>query len=319
MSLVIDKRIINKPKEKYWITYIKGRIKKNKNFLGFISGQTGSGKSWTSLSIAQVLDKNFNIDRVVFSALELMNLINSGELKRGSVIVFEETGIEMNNRSWASITNKMLNYLMQTFRHKNLILIMNSPYMDFVDSATRKLFHAELQTVSINFKTNQCRIKPQIIQYNSRNQKFYYKRLRVITNEGSIPVGLWAVNKPSDDLIKAYEIKKRKFTDGLNDRIMDELITEYDKKDKKKPSELTDIQEDTLNMLQDGMTVPQIAIARGRAESVVHNAISLIKKKGYNITGVYEGSSITHYDVQDNRNSPTSHIRNNTPTHIIEL
>ena len=316
MSLVIDKRIINKPKEKYWITYIKGRIKKNKNFLGFISGQTGSGKSWTSLSIAQVLDKNFNIDRVVFSALELMNLINSGELKRGSVIVFEETGIEMNNRSWASITNKMLNYLMQTFRHKNLILIMNSPYMDFVDSATRKLFHAELQTVSINFKTNQCRIKPQIIQYNSRNQKFYYKRLRVITNEGSIPVGLWAVNKPSDDLIKAYEIKKRKFTDGLNDRIMDELITEYDKKDKKKPSELTDIQEDTLNMLQDGMTVPQIAIARGRAESVVHNAISLIKKKGYKITGVYQGSSITHYDVQDNRNSPTSHIRNNTPTHI---
>ena len=316
MAIVLDKRMVNKPREKYWITYIKRRIKQNKNFLGFISGQTGSGKSWSSLSIAHDLDKDFNISRVVFSGIELMNLINSGDLKRGSVIVFEETGIEMNNRSWASITNKMLNYLIQTFRHKNLILIMNSPYMDFVDSATRKLFHSEFVTAGIKFKKKQCRLKPAMMQYNSRFRRMYWKRLRVTKREGKVPIDFWTVNKPSDDLIKVYEIKKRKFTDGLNDRIMDELITEYDKKDKKKPSELTDIQEDTLNMLQDGMTVPQIAIARGRAESVVHNAISLIKKKGYNITGVYEGSSITHYDVQDNRNSPTSHIRNNTPTHI---
>jgi len=38
---VVDKRLLGKPKEKYWVTYIKQRIKKNKNFLGFISGQTG--------------------------------------------------------------------------------------------------------------------------------------------------------------------------------------------------------------------------------------------------------------------------------------
>ena len=31
-----------------WVVYIKGRIKKNKNFLGFISGPTGIGKSYNA-------------------------------------------------------------------------------------------------------------------------------------------------------------------------------------------------------------------------------------------------------------------------------
>ena len=85
MVYVVDRALMNKPREKYWISYIKQRISKNKNFLGFISGQTGSGKSWSSIAIAEQLDPEFNIDRCVFSGLELMALINSGELKRGSV------------------------------------------------------------------------------------------------------------------------------------------------------------------------------------------------------------------------------------------
>ena len=90
MVYVIDKELLNKPKEKHWVTYIKQRITKNKNFLGFISGETGSGKSYSSLRIAEELDTDFNVDRCVFSGLELMDLINANGLKKGSVIVFEE-------------------------------------------------------------------------------------------------------------------------------------------------------------------------------------------------------------------------------------
>jgi hypothetical protein len=42
MAYVIDKKLMNKPRQKHWISYIKQRIRKNKNFLGFISGATGS-------------------------------------------------------------------------------------------------------------------------------------------------------------------------------------------------------------------------------------------------------------------------------------
>ena len=169
MATVVDKRILGKQPEKYWISYIKQRIKKNKNFLGFVSGPTGSSKSYSSIRIAEELDPDFNIDRIVFGGLELMNLINSGKLKSGSAIVMEEAGVEMSHKNWQSVTNKMLNYLMQTFRHRNFILILNSPYMDFVDASTRKLFHAEFSSMGIDYKKNEARLKPVFLQYNQKS------------------------------------------------------------------------------------------------------------------------------------------------------
>jgi len=208
---------------KYWVTYIKGRIKRHKNFLGFISGQTGSGKSYCSLRIGEECDPKFDISRVVFSGIELMTLINSGKLKRGSCIVFEEMGVEANNKNWNSTTNKMLNFLMQTFRYKGFIIIMNSPFMDFVDSSTRKLFHAEFSTVNINLDTKEVVLKPHLIQYNSRQQKFYYKRLKVVSNGMKMPIDYWNVGLPSKELLENYDEKKNAYSDKLNKKIMDEL------------------------------------------------------------------------------------------------
>lgn len=207
-----------------WIAYIKGRIANNKNFISFIGGPTGSGKSYASLSIAQLINPDFSIDNCVFTGAELMALVNSGKLRKGSVIIFEEAGIELSNRNWYSVMNKMLNFLLQTFRHRNFILILNSPYMDFVDAATRKLFHAEITTVKIDFEKELTVLKPQIIQYNSRYKKFYYKYLRVgLPGKGLGAVKNWSVPKPTEELLKAYEEKKKAFTDSLNAEIQAQI------------------------------------------------------------------------------------------------
>lgn len=281
--------------EPYWISYMKQRIKKNKNFLGFISGQTGSGKSYASLSIGEMVDPEFHVGRIVFGGRELMDLINSGELKKGSCIIFEETGVEMNNRNWASITNKMLNYLLQTFRHRNFIMIMNSPYMDFVDAGTRKLFHAEMTTTGINFTKKTCRLKPVLIQYNSRIQKFYYKRLRVIMKEGVVPIDFWNVPKPSKELVKQYEIKKTAYTDDLNRRILEE----FDREDRKlmKNLQLSEIQKHTLDLLKEGMNASQIAEVRGVNRHVVKSTINAMRRKGYTLEPVREGGKVVGYDI----------------------
>lgn len=277
----------------YWIKYIKNRIAKNKNFLCFISGQTGSGKSWSSLSIGESLDSDFNISHVVFRGIELMDLINSGKLHPGSVIVFEEAGIEMNARNWQSVTNKMLNFLLQTFRHRNFILLFNSPYMDFVDASTRRLFHAEFQTQGIDFKQEKTILKPQLIQYNSRIQKFYYKRLRVRTKGVVVPINIWRINKPSDSLIKAYEEKKRLFTNRLNKEIYEELEILHHKRKK----ELTEIQQDIVELLKKGKNVEEIAKERGRALSSIYACIRQLKRKGLNINPIFEGKIIKRYEI----------------------
>lgn len=302
MAYVVDKSIIGKPSEKYWITYIKQRIRKNKNFLGFISGQTGSGKSYSTLRICEELDPDFTIGRVVFGGLELMSLINSGELKKGSAIAFEEVGVEMSNRSWQSVTNKMLNYLLQTFRHKNIVLIMNSPYMDFVDVSTRKLFHAEMSTQGINHKKKEVRLKPQLIQYNSRLQKFYFKRLKVITPQGKMPVDVWNVGLPSEALRLAYEQKKAEYTANLNKRIQAEL-EQIDRK-QVKVQELTQVQEDTLQLLKKGMSVEGIAKLRNKHLRTIYHAITLLKKKGYVFKAVRNPSKGTSYRITKPSKNP---------------
>lgn len=206
-----------------WTAYIKKRIRENKNFISFIGGPTGSGKTYSALKICEVLDDDFNVDRIVFDGLELMRLLNEGNIKSGSCILFEEAGVAMSNRNWYSTLNKMLNYLMQTFRHRNIVLIFTSPYMDFIDAGTRKLIHAEIMTDGIDYEKKVCRLKPMLIQYNSRYNKYYYKYLKMKIGGNSVKIKRWSVGLASPELIKAYEEKKRRFTDKLNEDILVEL------------------------------------------------------------------------------------------------
>jgi tRNA splicing endonuclease len=317
MVFTVDRQLFGEPKEKYWITYIKSRIKKNKNFICFVSGQTGSGKSWSSISIGESLDPDFGIDRIVFSGIELMNLINSGKLKGGSVIIFEEVGVEHSNKNWQSITNKMLSYLMQTFRHRCFVLIMNSPYMDFLEASTRKLVHAELQCLSIDLDNNVCKIKPQLLQYNSRKKKFYYKRLKVCKADGKYPIDIWKVDKPSTELIKAYEQKKTNYTDNLNLTILNALQQVEDKNNKKgvkkdDPIKLTDVQQEVLDLLKSGLKPKEIAIKRERNVTVINETMRQLRHKGFKIKPLYKEGRIIGYKIND-------FVRNNDEGSVLRV
>ena len=205
------------------VRYIRRRIQNNKNFLATITGPTGSGKSWTALSIAELTDPTFTAERIIFKGRELMKLINTGDLKPGSVIVWDEAGIDLSNRNWQSVTNKMLNALLQTFRHKNFILLFTVPFHDFIDVASRKLFHADFETQRINKLEEVVVIKPKLLQYNSNLAKWYRKYLKVKINGAIVKIRKWKVPKPSNGLIKAYEEKKNQYTKQLNQDIDGEL------------------------------------------------------------------------------------------------
>jgi hypothetical protein len=207
--------------KEYWVAYIHQRIRNNKNFVCFIQGPTGSGKTYAAISIAEMLDDKFKCERIVFSGKELMGLLNKKHLRRGSVIVFEEVGIEMDAAKWQSTTNQMLKYLFETFRHRGLIVIMTAPYMDYLAKGSRMLVHAIFETAGIDYKNEVCKLKPQLLQYNSRYNKWYYKYLKMKVRRGRFKkIRRWGVSKPSPPLLSRYEKKKRDFTDALNKRIL---------------------------------------------------------------------------------------------------
>ena len=266
-------------KEYSWVNYIKRRIKNNKNFIAIISGPTGSGKTWAALSIGEKLDENFNIVRVVFKGSALMKLVNSKELKSGAVILWDEAGIDLSSRAWQSIMNKMLNFLLQTFRHRNFILIMTAPYGDFVDIASRKLFHAEFETVTINKAKQTCTLKPKLLQYNPSNKKWYRKYLKVVKKGiGLIKIERWAIPKPSKELIDAYEKKKEIFTHSLNIDI-ERKLNRIEKGDE---GRLTDKQTKILNYWKKGVfSQKEIAGKIGVLAPRISENVRWMRNKGF--------------------------------------
>lgn len=215
--------------------YIKNRIKKNKNFLVAITGPTGSGKTYAALKLAKMWDDSFDEDRIVFTPETFISLINGGSLKSGSVIVFEEAGVSLNNRAWQSKSNNLIQYILQTFRHKNYIVIFTAPDFGFIDSASRKLFHAHFMTMGINFTQKKCNIKPYFIQINQRTGNMYYKFLKVLyKGRGELKIGMMGISKPDKETIKKYEIVKTTFTTKLNEEAQQTLNGDgkADKKDK---------------------------------------------------------------------------------------
>lgn len=273
------------PKEGLFGGYIKQRISKNKNFLCAITGPTGSGKTYSSLKLAEVLDPNFNKDRIVFTPKEFINLLNNGDLKSGSVIVFDEAGVSLNNRAWQSIANNLIQYVLQTFRHKNYIVLFTAPDFSFIDKASRKLFHSYMETKGINFSKNKCILKPFMLQINQRNGEIYFKYLTaILPRVGETKIQSLSVGLPSKELVKEYEIKKQDFTRSLNEDIERKLNEKEEQEQKSQElPELTDRQEEIKDLLDEGHKPKEIKNLLNMSLQVVYEHIRAIKKKGYSV------------------------------------
>lgn len=222
------------------IRYIGNRIgsEGKKNFLCFVTGQTGSGKSYSAISMAEIYAKMYNIDfnpeyHVISSLKELLQLITEPEetrkIKYGSVIVFDEPQVEGSSTDWQSDINKALAQLVSTFRNQRLVIFFACPYKEQVSKQTRILFHGEFRVEGYDLKTKMSKIKPRFLEWNSKSQDFYYKMLIVEYKEKDKSVmtinklNKWHVPLASKSLLDVYEGKKKKFTDDLNKKLLQKI------------------------------------------------------------------------------------------------
>ena len=215
-----------------------------------------SGKSWGMLSVAYLIDPNFEPRQVAFSFQEVMRIINADwfKKKKWKIILFDEPQTSISNRQWQSLTNRLFNFLLSTFRHQNIVLLFATPYADFIDIASQKLLHCKFEVKGHSAKTNLTTIRPKLLQYNSRMRKFYEHSLWVMHEGqlgGSTKLTKWNVPKPPQHLIDAYEVKKENFTSKLNKSIQSQLDVMDDKQDKKDKKDSGE--EEVINDTGDGM------------------------------------------------------------------
>jgi len=299
--------ILKKEGEASWVTYIKKRIDNNLNFLSITTGSTGSGKSFTDLSIAKQIDKEFNPrEQVVFTFGEFMNTIKKfngqteEEIVEGKtplhkrkykIVVFEESQTAVNKREWASKVNKLFQYLISTFRHQNIIVLFNSPYADYFDGATMKMIHAKFEVRGWNKKTCKAHVKCKLLQYNDKLSKFYEHSLYVIVNGKVVKFdGYWKVPKPPQDIIETYEEMKIAFTNKLNARIewevskLEQAYEPQDEKEQRKP--LTEIQLEVMKTFANIKETNKFETAEkllGKTKSSIYQSKAQAEKKGWTL------------------------------------
>ena len=287
----------------FFNSYILRRINTNKNFLACITGSTGSGKSYSGLREGETLDSDFDVDNVCFTPQQLMDLVNgvTKKLKRGSFILYDEVQVTHGHLDYRSMQSKMLNYLLQTFRHRNFILFMTSPHFSYINASARKLFHCRMETIHIKSKLKLCKLKPLLLQTNQSTGKVYQKYLRVsIKGQGTFPLKSISVRLPSKKLIDDYEDKKTKFTNELNIKITEELKEAESGVSKVKP--LTTRQEEIYNFIKDGGTLKNMVKEFNIAEQTLKDHIEYINKKILHsnevIERVLEDGRVIRYQIK---------------------
>lgn len=192
-----------------------------------------SGKSYSALELARDIDPYFSTDRVVFKAEDFIRMSKSG-LPPGSVIIWDEVGVGMSAREWYSIQNKVVSYVLETFRRDNLILIMTTPNIGFIDKKVRALLHGFAETIDRTFTGGTYGwIKYFHIVVNLRAGTMFYRyprirddfgRIRVLRGKTPTSGNVW-FHKPPEHLTEPYEEKKMIFTESLKDSAL-KMLTE---------------------------------------------------------------------------------------------
>lgn len=284
---MIENLIKKKKGESAIVTLTKKRLKNDLNMVSMFTGPLGSGKTCSGISFSQELEPEFDIDKqIVFNFRQCMQLINSDwfKQKKIKIILWDEPQISISNRAWQSQINKLVNYLLSTFRHQNIILIFCAPYKDFLDSQTMKLLHWEFQCSKIDKKKNLCHVYPKYQQYNPQKKKTYPHPLYVIVDNKRKLMRIWKIKKPNKESIKIYETNKINFTNNLNKDIQDTLddmdkIKEIEHKKNKKP--LTELQEKILECWKKGMIQKDIVKKFKENQGKISKNEQYMRNKGY--------------------------------------
>lgn len=241
-----------------------------RNNILLVTGQTGSGKSYSAISIAFELDNTFDETRICFSAQEFMEVINK-DLPAGSCIILDEAGVSINSRMFMTTVNRLIGYVNQTMRKKRWTVFFCVPDLSFVDINVRKLAHFLMESVGVNKQNGIASFKIFNIKVMQRTGKIYYIYPIV---EGGSQLKKVGVKLAPERIINKYEENKTIFINELNKKVLKDIIKKI------KEDDLTALQRLVYDMRKSGKSVEEIRVAAGfTTTQTVFNVIRAIERK----------------------------------------
>lgn len=213
----------------------------NEHFMGAIVGREGTGKSHSALRLAEIVDPSFTAEDVFFNPQRLLEAFDSDEYGAGDVIILDEAGVGLGNRSWYEKAQILLNQTLQTVRDDNMGLLFTLPRLEELDSQTKGRLHAFIEMMETHPDEGWAVSKWKNISLTRDGRGKTYKkypRLRVGGVEKRIT--RFGITRPSPEIVEAYEKRKESFKDEL----YQDAIEAYDDDDGGDDRSPTDVAEE---------------------------------------------------------------------------
>jgi hypothetical protein len=276
-----------------FIKIIHNRIESGKNCLIPFTGATGSGKSLSTISlmIGLYLYRHGNMPsveyithHVKFKALDMMKSFNNPDLTKKETWSWDEAGVDAGHKTHSTVSNRVIGWLIQTFRNLQQVVFFTVPSINFLDATVRKMLHISVETRTIDKGKKMCICKPLMLQYNSRQDEIYYHNITFPRKDGFFDViDLMGIPLPPKEYVDAYEVEKNKFTKNLNQEIQASL---QKLEDNSKPM-FTQRQQDVLDCFEQGITkTGEIAAKLGLRPQNLTDTFGQLRKKGINIEDI---------------------------------
>lgn len=276
-----------------FIKIIHNRIESGKNCLIPFTGATGSGKSLSTISLmiglylyrhGKMPSVEYITHHVKFKSLEIMKSFNDENLTKKETWSWDEAGVDAGHKTHSTVSNRVIGWLIQTFRNLQQVVFFTVPSINFLDATIRKMLHISVETRTIDKSKKMCICKPLMLQYNARQDEIYYHNITYPRKDGFFDViDLMGIPLPPKEYVNAYETEKNKFTKNLNQEIQASL---QKLEDNKKPI-FTQIQQAVLDLMNQGITkTGEIAIKLGTKPSNVSQTILQLRKKGIKIEDI---------------------------------
>jgi ABC-type dipeptide/oligopeptide/nickel transport system ATPase component len=154
-------------------------LKKDHDWVACIDGEEGCGKSVLGMQLCTYLDPNFTINKIVFNAEQLIDIIKSPTTEKGSAILLDEAYSAINARAAMTEVNRSVIAVATEMRQRNLFVIVVLPsYFDLDRTIaihrTKALFHVYLDA---EFNRGQYIIFPKDVKrelYHIGKKKYSY-------------------------------------------------------------------------------------------------------------------------------------------------
>jgi len=199
---------------------------RNQHYMAALVGPEGSGKSWTSLKIAELIDPTFDADRVMFDPHTFMEQLttwkDAGET-RGKMIVVDEAGVGIGSRSWYDKDQIQLNKVLQVIRSENMGMLFTLPRLSELDSQTRGRLRAMIEMDAM--KPGRYADVKYLRWFPARDERGKVYRKYPVVGDGSNhrKVRRLRFGPPSEELIEGYEARKNAFQTKLYEDTTDQM------------------------------------------------------------------------------------------------